>query len=152
MASNPGPDQKAVDAFIQWSPLGGSGWAFVSFLLRQDWMLAILTFPAMLVTAVWAKYTENFTARLSEAAGSRGTEDADSLVGWLGRLDQGIRWQLANPDAKYLQCQANDCLYSEVEGYRQPEDIKVPLLEEVFVPLELSASFSVNPDGDVVPM
>lgn len=44
------------------------------------------------------------------------------------------------------------CLYNEVEGYRQPEDIKVPLLEEVFVPLELSGTFSLNPDGYVIPM
>ncbi|MEM9505403.1 MAG: GUN4 domain-containing protein, partial [Cyanobacteria bacterium P01_E01_bin.43] len=85
-------------------------------------------------------------------AGSRGTQDADSLVGSLNRLDQGLRWQLANPDVKYLKCQANECLYNEVEGYRQPDDIKIPLLEEVFVPLELSSSFSVNPDGDVISM
>jgi len=156
MASNPGPErryvQKAVGALIQWSPLGGSGWAFVHFLLQQDWMLAILTFPAMVVTAVWAKYTEGFTTRLSEAAGSRGTQDADSLVSWLERLDQGFRLQLANSEAKYLKCQENDCLYNEVEGYRQPEDIKIPLLEEVFVPLELSPTFNMNPDGDVIPI
>ena len=156
MAQSPGPEQryvqKAVDALIQWSPLGGSGFAFVHFLLQQDWMLAILTFPAMVVTTVWARYTGNFTARLGEIAEARGTQDADSLVSGLGKLDQALRWQLANPDGKYLKCQENECLYNEVEGYRQPEDIKVPLLEEVFVPLELSATFSVNPDGDVVPM
>ncbi|MEL7506783.1 MAG: hypothetical protein AAFU84_08555 [Cyanobacteria bacterium J06633_23] len=39
---------------------------------------------------------------------------------------------------------------SETEGHRQPEDIKIPLLEEVFVPLRLSDSFSKNIAGDVV--
>ncbi|TVP67128.1 MAG: NACHT domain-containing protein [Leptolyngbya sp. LCM1.Bin17] len=155
-APDPSPErrhvQKAVDTLIQWSPLGGSGWAFVHFLLQQEWVMAMLTFPAMVVTAVWARYTGNFTARLGEIAGDRGTQDADALANWLSNIDQALRWHTANPNIKYLKCQADECLYNEVEGYRQPEDIKVPLLEEVFVPLELSGTFSLNPDGDVIPM
>ena len=47
--------------------------------------MAMLTFPAMVVTAVWAGYTGNFTARLGEIAGDRGTQDADALVALLDR-------------------------------------------------------------------
>lgn len=108
---DPSPDrryvQKAVDALIQWSPLGGSGWAFVHFLVQQKWALAMLTFPAMVVTAVWARYNGDLTARLGEIAGDRGIQDADALANWLSNIDQALRWQATNPNVKYLKCQAD---------------------------------------------
>lgn len=144
--------RRIVQPLIQWMPLGGSGWLFVTFLLRQDWTQAVILFPVTVVSAIWAAYTENFVTRMGEIYAERGRRDADGLMNWMGSLDQALRWQLANPEAKYLQCQANECLYNEVEGYKQPDDIKIPLLEDVFVPLELSGSFSLNPEGDVIPM
>ena len=156
MAQPPGPEhryiQKAVDAFIQWSPLGGSGWAFVHFLLQQDWMLAILTFPAMVVTAVWAKYTGNFTARLGEIAGERGTRDADALAALLDRLDRALRWQLSGFDGKYLKAQASACRpYVGNNEVPLPSGILNPDLDEVYVPLKLSSEFLRNFEGRAVP-
>ncbi|MEO0373086.1 MAG: GUN4 domain-containing protein [Cyanobacteria bacterium P01_A01_bin.17] len=142
--------QKFVQALIQWMPLGSSGWLFASFLLEQEWLQALLIFPVTVVTAVWAAYSQNFVGRLQEIYSERGKRDADSLVNWLDRLDRALRWQLSGFDGKYLKRLANDCLYSSVEGYRQPDDIKMPLLEEVFVPLQLSSDFSKTPTGDVV--
>ncbi|MGA7934951.1 MAG: GUN4 domain-containing protein [Kovacikia sp.] len=144
--------QPAVQALIQWSPLGGSVGLFVHFLVQQEWMLTLLTFPVLIVTTIWAKYTEGFLTRLGEVASDRGRQDVESLGTWMGNLDQALRWQLAKPEAKYLQCQARECFYTDVEGYKQPDDIKIPLLEEVFVPLELSGDFSLNPRGDVMPI
>ncbi|NEP55186.1 MAG: hypothetical protein F6K65_42955, partial [Moorea sp. SIO3C2] len=104
------------------------------------------------VTGVWAAYTESFLARVREIAGERGRKDADAIGHRLNQMDQALRWQLSGFDGKYLKAVAAACLYSETEGYRQPEDIKIPTLEEVFVPLKLTGNrFSKNVTGDVVP-
>jgi len=156
MASNPGPErryvQKAVDTFIQWSPLGGSGWAFVSFLLGQEWALAILTFPAMVVTAVWARYTGHFTARLGEIAGEKGTQDADALAAFFDRLDRALRWRFSGFDGKYLEAQAIACRRQVGDKEVQiPIGIQNPDLEDVYVSLRLSGEFIRNLDGQAVP-
>lgn len=156
MAQKPGPErryvQKAVDALIQWSPLGGSGWAFAHFLLQQDWVLAMLTFPAMIVTAVWARYTGNFTARLGEIAGERGTQDADALVALLDRLDRTLRWRFSGFDGKYLKAQASACrAYVGNSEVPLPSGILNPDLEEVYVPLKLSSEFLRNFEGKAIP-
>lgn len=144
--------EQSLSAFVRWAPLGGSGSAFVHFLLQQDWGMSIVMFPVTAVTGIWAAYTESFLARLRERFSERGSQDADALVDGLDRLDQAFRWQLSGFDGKYLKRIKAACLYSETEGYRQPDDIKIPLLEEVFVPLKLSSSgFSKNAAGDVVP-
>jgi len=155
--NSPSPErqyvQKFVDALIQWSPLGGSGWAFVHFLLQQDWMLALLTFPAMVVTAVWARYTGNFTARLGEIAGERGTRDANALAGFLDQLDQALRSRLSGFDGRYLKAQASACTaYVGENEVTVPTGILNPDLLEVYVPLKLSPEFLRNFEGDAMPM
>ncbi|MEM6868963.1 MAG: GUN4 domain-containing protein [Cyanobacteria bacterium P01_C01_bin.121] len=157
MAPDPSPEkryiQKAVDAFIQWSPLGGSGWAFFHFLLQQDWMLAVLTFPAMIVTAVWAKYTGNFTTRLGEIAGEKGTKDADALAALLDRLDRALRWQISGVDSKYLAAQGIACQrYVAHNEVQIPTGIQNPDLEDVYVSLKLSGEFLRNLEGQALPM
>ena len=74
--------QGLTQALIQWMPLGGSGWAFVSSLLRQEWLQSLLMFPVMAVTVVWAAYTEAFLTRLREIAQERGRKDVNSLMSW----------------------------------------------------------------------
>ncbi|MGB2926589.1 MAG: GUN4 domain-containing protein [Limnothrix sp.] len=61
-------------------------------------------------------------------------------------LTQGVksqieRWRGLDFESQYLQCQAWDCEEDEAIGLRDDEDLPVnsPLLQEVFVPLELSA-------------
>ncbi|MEM6868598.1 MAG: hypothetical protein AAF528_09485 [Cyanobacteria bacterium P01_C01_bin.121] len=157
MAPDPSPErryvQEAVNALIQWSPLGGSGLAFVHFLLQQDWMLAILTFPAMIVTAVWAKYTGNFTIRLGEIAGEKGTKDADALAALLDRLDRALRWQISGVDSKYLTAQGIACQrYVAHNEVQIPTGIQNPDLEDVYISLKLSGEFLRNLEGQALPM
>ncbi|MEM9265189.1 MAG: GUN4 domain-containing protein [Cyanobacteria bacterium P01_F01_bin.13] len=144
--------EQGLNQFIRWAPLGGSGSAFVHFLLQQEWGMSIVMFPVTAVTGIWAAYTGSFLARLREIFSERGSKDADALVNTLDRMDKALQWQLSGFDGKYLERVKAACLYSETEGYRQPDDIKIPLLEEVFVPLKFSGSgFSKNAAGDVVP-
>jgi GUN4-like/NACHT domain len=57
-------------------------------------------------------------------------------------LAQGTIAKLMQGEDKYLQCQAWDCQAYRPEGVRQ-SDLGTPLLEEVFVPLELDGSATV---------
>ena len=137
-------------ALIQWIPLVGSGWILVSFLRQSEWLQAILIFPVMGVTVVWAAYTEAVLTRLREISQERGGKDVDSFMERLEEVKQAIRWQLAGTEDKYLRCQGNACRDYRTEGYNR--GTFVPLLSEVFVPLELSSNFVKAATGEQLPM
>lgn len=138
--------QNTAQPFIRWMPSGGSGIIFISFILGQQWIMALLMFPVMIVSVVWANYTKSFLGRLSEISRDRGREDVNALVAFKERLDRAIAWQLAGTDDKYLRCQGNACLRDTAEGVTSTFK---PLLEDIFVPLELSGDFFRGADGDL---
>jgi hypothetical protein len=142
--------QGFTQTLIQLMPIGGSGLAFVSFLLQREWLQALLMFPVMVVTGVWAAYTESFLTRLREVYQERGRKDVDSLMGWLESVDQTIQWQLAGTEDKYLRCQGSDCSEYRTEGYSYGSFF--PPLSDVFVPLELSGDFLRVISGEELPM
>jgi hypothetical protein len=131
--------QQIVQPLIQWMPLGGSGWLFVSFLLKQEWAQMLLTLPVTMVTAVWAAYSKNFINRLSEIYAEKGKQDADALNQWMGSVNEAIKWQFSGFEAKYLRCQRLDCQEDDPVGIKHEEGIFTPLLQEVFVPLRLTS-------------
>ena len=88
-------------------PIGGGGYFFLHYLIQQEWVLTLVMFPVMVVTGIWAAYTENFITRCREIASARGREDPDRLVNLMATLDQALRWQLSEFKGKYLRCQAN---------------------------------------------
>ena len=94
-------------------------------------------FPITAVTGIWAAYAESFTARFREVAQSRGREDADRVMGLAKRADSAVRWSLSGFEEKYLKAQANACEEYTTEGFAKRGGWKL-LLEEVYVPLELS--------------
>ena len=135
-------------AVARWSPIGGAGFAFGSFLLRQEWSISLALFPITVVSGVWAAYSQSFLERLIERYGERGIADADRLVDGIDRLNDNLleRWRRSDFESQYLQCQAWDCEEDEAIGLRDDEDLPVnnPLLQEVFVPLELSADATLS--------
>jgi predicted NACHT family NTPase len=142
--------QKTMQGIARWSPLGATSWAFASFLLKQEWATALVLFPSMVISGVWAAYSKNFIERLNEIYAERAKKDADALVAWMDSLNEALKWQFSGFDAKYLKLQAKLCVEYETEGYN-PDRTAIPMLEEVFVPLELSGyvaeSHRSNPDG-----
>lgn len=142
--------QGFTQALIQWMPLGGSGFTFVSFLLKSEWLQAVLMFPVMAVTVVWAAYTEAFLTRLREISQERGKKHVDYFVTWLEEANQAIIWQLAGTEDNYLRCQGSACRDYRTEGYNR--GTFVPLLSEVFVPLELDSYFIPGVGGEELPM
>jgi hypothetical protein len=144
LSSRPSPERRfvqrqIVQPFIQWMPLGGSGWLFVGFLLKQEWTQVLLTFPVTIVTAVWAAYSKNFVERLSEIYAERGRQDADALTNWMTSLNEALKWQFSGFEAKYRKCQRLDCQEDNPDGMKHEDGIFTPLLQEVYVPLRLSS-------------
>ncbi|NEQ74010.1 MAG: hypothetical protein F6K23_13755 [Okeania sp. SIO2C9] len=137
-----------TQAFIQWVPLGGSGGLLFSFLLNQEWLQALITFPVTIATVVWARYTEGFLTQLGAVYQERGKDDAKSLMTFLNKLDETMRWQLAGTKNQYLQYQKNDCLHYTTEGVAKTFK---PLLKDVFVPLGLSGDFIRGAEGEDLP-
>ncbi|MBW4490418.1 MAG: GUN4 domain-containing protein [Trichocoleus desertorum ATA4-8-CV12] len=141
-SNKPSPERRfiqrqVVQPLIQWMPLGGSGWLFASFWLKQEWTQVLLTFPVTIVTAVWAAYSKNFVERLSEIYAEKGKQDAEVLNQLLANLDETIKWQFSGFEAKYLELQAKPCQEYITEGFN-PDKTAIPMLEEVFVPLQLN--------------
>lgn len=60
-------------------------------------------------------------------------------------MDEAIRWQFSGFDAKYLELQAKPCQEYTTEGFN-PDRTAIPMLEEVFVPLQLSG-YLIEVDG-----
>ena len=146
---------KRIDELIRFSPLGGSGFFLISSFLRQEWVSVIISFPVTLVSVIWASYSESVLTRFSEIYAERGKQDVDSLMKWLEKVDktikETIKWQLAGVEDKYLKLQGNTCKDFTTEGYK-PSNIFVPLLNEVFVPLDLSNNFYRNLQGESLPL
>jgi GUN4-like/NACHT domain len=122
--------------FVRWMPLGGSGWAFFGFVLQSQWMQAIIMLPVTAATGVWAAYSKNFVEQLQEIYADRARTDAKSLVTGMDSLNEALKWQFSGFDAKYLRLQRLDCGEDLPDG--APDDFP-PLLQDVFVPLRLSA-------------
>lgn len=143
--------KKSAQGLIQWMPLGGSGITFLSALVQQEWFIAFLSFPVMIVTVIWANYTESFLKRLGEVFAEKGKQDVDNLLSWQQRMSQAftetIRWQLAGTDDNYLKCQGNDCLQYKTEGLNTFK----PKLSDVFVPPTLSGSLFSDAEGKLKP-
>jgi GUN4-like/NACHT domain len=133
--------QRSIQELVRWSPLGGASWAFASFLLKQDWAIAAILFPVTAVSGVWAAYSKNFVDRLVEIYSERAKTDADKFVAWLDSLDEALKWQFSGFDQRYLKLQARPCWEFTTEGF-SPDKTAIPMLEEVFVPLELSGYFA----------
>jgi hypothetical protein len=135
-------------ALIQWMPVGGSGAVFLTFLLQQNWLMAIVIFPVTLITVFLATFTDGLLSKIQEIAKRMAEESGTFLEKWLRAILEGVRWQLAGTEANYLKCQGLEVSQSKIEGLSTFK----PSLKDVFIPLELSGEFWRSPDGHNLPM
>ena len=144
-----------VSKVVRFAPTGGSLWIFGSFVRSQEWLSAVITFPIMVIMVAWSAYSKGFLLRVQERMNEEGKKGADNLIDKVQQLDsaikEGIKWQLAGSDYKYLKCQGSVCNDYETIGYNQASGTFMPLLKDVFVPLELSDFFIRNFEGDELP-
>ncbi|MEM9539531.1 MAG: GUN4 domain-containing protein [Cyanobacteria bacterium P01_E01_bin.42] len=139
------PVQKIGLTLIKWMPMGGSATVLGSFLLQQDWLYAVFAFPPLVLTVLWAGYTESFLIKVHEKSQERGKKDGDRFIEWL-------TWRFAGTEEQYLYCQKSACQDYTTEGHKPALSIFITMLDEVFVPLELSNRFLRNLEGDCLPM
>lgn len=71
-----------------------------------------------------------------------GRETGEAVAQKVEQLLDRISTNLAGFDDKYLECQALECQSLHTEGATLYDNVFTPLLEEVFIPLELSVSQS----------
>ncbi len=144
-----------ISQLVRFAPSGGSICLITSFILDSDPLKALFTFPFMVVAVAWAAYSKGFLLNIQERMSEIGKKDADSLVAQLQKLDraikEAIKWQLAGVDEKYLKCQGSSSSDYETIGYNQASGTFMPLLKDVFVPLELSDLFIKDSTGDELP-
>lgn len=144
-----------ISQLVRFAPTGGSLWIFGSFIKDQDWLNAVITFPLMVIMVAWSAYSEGFLLKIQERMGEEGQKNAESLIEQLQKLNraiqESIKWQLAGTDEKYLKCQGSSCSDYETIGYNQASGTFMPLLKDVFVPLELSDIFIKDCTGEEFP-
>lgn len=129
---------QAIQSLARFAPIGGSGGAFLFFAVKQEWALALFTFPFAAGAAFWARYTQSVIDRLSEIAAARGTAHVNTWVGWLKIADEAMKWQLSGFEGKYLQRQGWACESDRPIGLDGIGDAAIkPLLQEIIVRLEL---------------
>ncbi|RFP52719.1 MAG: NACHT domain-containing protein [Limnothrix sp. CACIAM 69d] len=132
---------QAIQALAKFAPVGGSSGAFLFFAVKQEWALAVVTLPFAAGAAFWARYTNSVINRLSEIGAARGTAHVNTLVSWLKIADEAMKWQLSGFESKYLKCQGWACESDRPIGLDGVGDAAIkPLLQEIFVPLELSGN------------
>ncbi len=144
-----------ISQLVRYAPTGGSIGLITSFILDNELLKALFTFPFMVGAVAWSAYSKSFLLKIQERMGEIGKRDADSLITQFQKLDSAIKetikWQLAGTDYKYLKCQGNSCSDYETIGYNQPSGTFMPLLKDVFVPLELSNIFIKDSTGNEYP-
>jgi hypothetical protein len=142
---------------LSWSSLGSTGGLFINYLIKQDWGMAAIALTCFVLAAIlsvfWA-YIKNFLERLKERLAKKGTEDADLFLEGMELLQKKLAAkssqnevlkaaasQLSDFESKYLEEQRFSCREDRVVGIRELEGIdNYPLLQEIFVPLRLTAN------------
>ena len=135
---------KTAETIVRLFPLGGSTAITLSLIRNQDWLMVGLMFPIMVVTVAWAAFSEGFLLTIQENATELGKNSGNAFTTWIKAIYLTIRWRFAGADEQYLKCQGYRCQDYETEGFKGGLNISTPLLNEVFVPLDLGQSFIRN--------
>jgi hypothetical protein len=96
-------------------------------------------FGFLVLAGLWGYGTQKLKELVEEIWQKQRSPLADSLIKRSAKVNQRLWWKLSNFEQQYLECQAYECYDYRVEGYT-PFGIKMLMLEEVFVPLELVGS------------
>jgi GTPase SAR1 family protein len=124
--------------------IGGSITGILTWLSQHDTVKAIIVGGVTFIVTGFFTYGSAWSKAFLEVARTKGKDhgkgSALSFFVWLDKGLEKIRWQLANPDGKYLiKLRDSDCRYDDIEGI---EDVifgfSTPELEEIFINLDLS--------------
>ncbi len=143
--------------FLSFSSLGITGSAFINYLIKQDWVMAVIALTCFVLAAIlgvfWA-YFKNFLEQLKKRLAEQGAEDADRFLEGMEHLQKKlaakssqhgalkeVTSQLSDFESKYLEEQKLSCHEDRAVGIREIEGFdNYPVLQEIFVPLRLTVS------------
>jgi hypothetical protein len=108
---------KSVNAFVQWMPLGGSGAAFASFCLPQNWAQAVMMF-----NQIWRETPRRTNLSATEEAELRALGDSVRSAKYrqLEELLQAKQWRDADQETYRLMITT---VGKEEGQWFEPEDL-----------------------------
>ena len=124
--------------------VGGSITGILTWLSQHDTVKAIIVGGVTFIVTSFFTYGSAWSQGFLETARTKGKNhgkgSALSFFVWLDKGLEKIRWQLANPDGKYLiKLRDSDCRYDDIEGIEDAIfGFSTPELEEIFINLDLS--------------
>ena len=124
--------------------IGGSITGGLTWLSQHDTVKAIIVGGVTFIVTSFFTYGSAWSQGFLEIARTKGKNHgkgtALSFFVWLDKRLEKIRWQLANPDGKYLiKLRDSDCRYDDIEGIEDAIfGFSTPELEEIFINLDLS--------------
>ena len=124
--------------------IGGSITGGLTWLSQHDTVKAIIVGGVTFIVTSFFTYGSAWSQGFLEIARTKGKNHgkgtALSFFVWLDKGLEKIRWQLANPDGKYLiKLRDSDCRYDDIEGIEDAIfGFSTPELEEIFINLDLS--------------
>ena len=124
--------------------IGGSITGGLTWLSQHDTVKAIIVGGVTFIVTGFFTYGSAWSKAFLEVARTKGKDHgkgtALSFFVWLDKGLEKIRWQLANPDGKYLiKLRDSDCRYDDIEGIEDAIfGFSTPELEEIFINLDLS--------------
>ncbi|GCA82651.1 Ycf53-like protein [Microcystis aeruginosa NIES-2522] len=124
--------------------IGGSITGILTWLSQHDTVKAIIVGGVTFIVTGFFTYGSAWSQGFLEIARTKGKNhgkgSALSFFVWLDKGLEKIRWQLANPDGKYLiKLRDSDCRYDDIEGIEDAIfGFSTPELEEIFINLDLS--------------
>ncbi|MFM7877038.1 MAG: GUN4 domain-containing protein [Microcystis panniformis] len=124
--------------------IGGSITGILTWLSQHDTVNAIIVGGVTFIVTGFFTYGSAWSKAFLEVARTKGKDHgkgtALSFFVWLDKGLEKIRWQLANPDGKYLiKLRDSDCRYDDIEGIEDAIfGFSTPELEEIFINLDLS--------------
>ena len=133
--------------------IGGGITGGLTWLSQHDTVKAVIAGGVGFVVTGIFTYGSAWSKAFLEVARTKGKDhgqgSALSLFIWLDKGLETLRWQLADPDGKYLiKLRDSDCRYDDIEGIEDATfGFSTPELEEIFINLDLSQSELRSEEG-----
>ena len=132
--------------------IGGGITGGLTWLSQHDTVKTVIAGGVgFIVTGIFT-YGSAWSKAFLEVARAKGKDhgkgSALTFFVWLDKGLEKIRWQLADPDGKYLiSLLDSDCRYDDIEGVDNGHQfgVSTPELDKIFVNLELSKSSGSDP-------
>ncbi|NDJ15876.1 NACHT domain-containing protein [Myxacorys almedinensis] len=128
-------NEKLAELLIKAAIGGGAGTVITLLSSTELPRLALGAGIGGAATMVYA-FVEPIAKRTNKGLGQAGDKTADAI----GKKTEQVIATLTSAEDRYFTAQSQECKYCRTEGMAKVEGIFTPMLEKVYVPLELDRS------------